>query len=300
MASSSHHFAWGGLNFTEHKVTGEENARKKFSLTAHSRASIVGNPASMEHYKMHLTGKSKGAPIPKGLDEGKRVQTKMDFTLDKYVETAWHDLEKHGHDTIGNEVVDRRRARRFLRCMGWCGTDHELDAMLYGPDPFGILGHDHQGKAYEGGLARSSVIGGLDRSSVRLSVSPAQELKRVRVKGVPERYWTLEQLCTISENGSRNNGSVNGLTAAITALAGDKEHISKMDLQQLLALEEMGLSEEAFMEMTHVLQIEEEDPVPCSKLAEKILQTICRPPDALELMGHAHAAVDASTKASER
>jgi len=260
----------------------------------------------METYKMSLSSraKSRGAPVPKGLDV---VKTRMDFTLDKHVEIAWNDLDKDGRSD-----VDRRRARRFLRCMGWCGTDHELDAMLYGPDPFGI----RSGAASAGGGTSGSALavptspsgfqppsrssltvpgsvasGSQPVVSVPVPSSPGGQSASGRKKGIPERFWTLQELRNVSQTGQeerRNNSSVEALAGAISVLAGDKGTITQKDLQDLLASPEIGLSEHAYEEMAEILQITGQDPVDCTALAEKIMQTICRPPSSLELMDVAH------------
>merc|ERR1712110_1009943 len=165
----------------------------------------------------------------------------------------------------GRGDIDRRQARRFLRYMGWCGTDHELDAMLHGPDPFGIS----PGAASASGGAHGSTLSvpprdrtgtsGFQppsRTSLTVPGSRASGSRQVTVpsgpcgqssssgrkKGIPERFWTLQELRKISQTGQeerRNNGSIETLKEAIEVLAGDSA-ITQKDLQGLLALPEVG------------------------------------------------------------
>merc|ERR1719456_393243 len=115
--------------------------------------------------------------------------------------------------------------------------------MLYGPDPFGF----RSGAGYAGGGALSvpahaspsrtsltvpgsGAAGSRTAMSVPVPSSPGGEPSSGRKKGIPERFWTLQELRNISQTGQeerRNNVNMEALAGAISVLAGDKSTISQ-------------------------------------------------------------------------
>merc|ERR1712187_923558 len=103
-------------------------------------------------------------------------------------------------DVSNSGGLDRIKSREWLRAMGFCISDEELNAMLdvHGPS----RGTSHGGKPK-------------DRT-----------------------YWSLSMLSSVcKENNERENSSVKELVAALQKLAGGKTKISKDKLTEFTVQE---------------------------------------------------------------
>mmetsp|Transcript_51021 Transcript_51021/g.143617 ORF Transcript_51021/g.143617 Transcript_51021/m.143617 type:complete len:213 (+) Transcript_51021:110-748(+) len=175
---------------------------------------------------------SKGAPAPSG------VRVSMAWTGASDVKAAFAML-----DTEHTGMLDAANSRRFLRCLGWCVSDEELDEMLL-----------------------SCPV------TARGGVSPARTMWGLK---------QLEEV--LESHRGRQNSSVQALQEAIRLLANNRSQLSRDRLLQFAhPAYGLDLSEADIERVLVASSLENRKSLDCDTLATKILELICNPPSALD------------------
>lgn len=155
-------------------------------------------------------------------------------------------------------MLDKYQAKSWLRCMGWCVPDEELEQMLKAQPASGAAGATS--------LQRSALVAGM----------ATQERTR----------WGLKHLNDINEaNQDRKNSSVEKLMTAMRRLSNNRAKISRDRLLQYTTMHDDSLlSEEDFDQVMGAIGLQSAKQLDVDMLSRKILDRICDPPNVAEMV----------------
>jgi hypothetical protein len=189
-----------------------------------------------------------GPPVPAGYTFAQKdIATRMDLTTSADMKFAFKML-----DTSNANKLPREAARNWFRCMGWCSSSKDLDAVL---------------------------------DDVFLGLTERKRKKKMPVQG---GSWSLEQLKEaqgILNTRVGENGSVGGLKQALQLLAGSSEHVDYERIKVCnFAERQPPVSEDDFSTVMEQVHLDPgSDSVSFSTLSMRIVSRIVSPGSVLDL-----------------
>mmetsp|Transcript_41166 Transcript_41166/g.61702 ORF Transcript_41166/g.61702 Transcript_41166/m.61702 type:complete len:162 (-) Transcript_41166:219-704(-) len=161
-------------------------------------------------------------------------------------------------------MLDKNQAKSWLRCMGWCLPDEELEQML---------------------TATAMGASGAGASATRSGIlKTMQKQERTR--------WGLKHLTDINDaNQDKRNSSLARLQTALRRLSNNRAKISRDRLLQFTTMHEDSLlTEEDFNQVLGAIGLTNNKQLDVETLSLKVLDRICDPPSVAEMVDFMPAA----------
>mmetsp|Transcript_57180 Transcript_57180/g.145182 ORF Transcript_57180/g.145182 Transcript_57180/m.145182 type:complete len:469 (+) Transcript_57180:118-1524(+) len=215
----------------------EESARAAAGIVFTLLESIqVERAARISAEKSALQGR-QGAPPPAGIET-------MDMSSERYLARAFEMM-----DPDKKFVLDRPRARKFLRILGWMVPDEVLEQMLNGAT----------------------------------LLTPADPEKRF------QNLFTKRQLFDICENNKkRPNGDLEVFREGLKSLADDNGVVKKQRLIDLILAEDgrdcFALKSEEVEQIFRILGFHGDGSVDVDRLAVGLMTGVAHPPSGHEIL----------------